>query len=423
MGYLDYDGLGYYHGKVDELKANKDGSYTDMTVGNAEQLVATVGVEDKVPYNFRTSGGSADIGNREVDKIVGGTVAWNQLIPLSALPSTKTESDLTITNNGNGTLTINGTASANVTIICDSGKMPIDGHRYYLRGCPSGGSSSTYYIYDGYSHFDYGDGYFGVLGLLRVYIFIKSGAVINNLVFKPQITDITQMFGSTIEGYIKTLETATAGSGIAKLKSWGFFTKDYYAYDAGSLQSVQAAAHEMVGFNALDIPSNIRTDFFSLTDTTIKNIQSDTRATFQLAVQFTKNGVSVAFAYNGGFNSTGKKIVTFVMPNVDADTIKIKHNGSSKDLPIVEQAYSSFIRGETYCLSFDLESNNPTAVGGLVISDLCINLSSSRNGEYEPYVKHTYPLDDSLTLRGIPKLDADNKLYMGKEQGRDRVIY
>lgn len=42
----------------------------------------------------------------------------------------------------------------------------------------------------------------------------------------------------------------------------------------------------------------------------------------------------------------------------------------------------------------------------------CINLSDpSRNGEYEPYEKHSYPLDSSLTLRGIPKLDASNNLY------------
>ena len=44
------------------------------------------------------------------------------------------------------------------------------------------------------------------------------------------------------------------------------------------------------------------------------------------------------------------------------------------------------------------------------LSTFCINLSDpTRNGEYEPYTKHTYPLDSSLTLRGVPKL-ADGKL-------------
>ena len=63
-----------------ETKANIDGSYDTMTVGNAEQLVSSVGIEDKVPYNFRTAGGSVDIGDRLMEKVVGGTIAWNQLV-------------------------------------------------------------------------------------------------------------------------------------------------------------------------------------------------------------------------------------------------------------------------------------------------------------------------------------------------------
>ena len=45
-------------------------------------------------------------------------------------------------------------------------------------------------------------------------------------------------------------------------------------------------------------------------------------------------------------------------------------------------------------------------------NSICINISNEeRNGEYEPYESHEYPLDSDLTLRGIPKLDANNKLY------------
>ena len=61
-------------------KANIDGLYENMTVGNAEQIVSTVGENNKTPYLFRTSGGSIDIGDREEDMLVGGTVAWNQLV-------------------------------------------------------------------------------------------------------------------------------------------------------------------------------------------------------------------------------------------------------------------------------------------------------------------------------------------------------
>ena len=60
-------------------KANTSGEYDNLVVGNAKQLVSKITETDKVPYLFRTSGGSIDIGDRETDKLVGGTVAFNQL--------------------------------------------------------------------------------------------------------------------------------------------------------------------------------------------------------------------------------------------------------------------------------------------------------------------------------------------------------
>lgn len=67
--------------ELDERKANIDGYYPDMTVGNAEQLNSSKFVENSEPYTFRTSGGTSDIGNREyLDAVVGGTVAWNQMV-------------------------------------------------------------------------------------------------------------------------------------------------------------------------------------------------------------------------------------------------------------------------------------------------------------------------------------------------------
>ena len=101
-----------------ERKANIDGSYEDMTVGNAEQLVSSIFTEDRVPYKFRTAGGSADIGNRETDMIVGGSLVWNQLASFenSQIPSAR--SGLTFTSSDNKSVTINGTADTdnNVTV-------------------------------------------------------------------------------------------------------------------------------------------------------------------------------------------------------------------------------------------------------------------------------------------------------------------
>ena len=62
-----------------------------------------------------------------------------------------------------------------------------------------------------------------------------------------------------------------------------------------------------------------------------------------------------------------------------------------------------FIRFRTYA-----------AYGTTYNNDICINFHYSggeRDGEYEAYVKNEYTLASNLELRGLPKLDANNKLY------------
>lgn len=52
------------------------------------------------------------------------------------------------------------------------------------------------------------------------------------------VIDLTQMFGTTIADYIYTLETATAGAGVAWVKRY-IDLDTYHEYDAGSIQSVE----------------------------------------------------------------------------------------------------------------------------------------------------------------------------------------
>ena len=58
-------------------KADIDGNYPDLTVGTSESVLGSVGSVDSVPYLYRRS---ASVGVRESDKLIGGTVAWNQLV-------------------------------------------------------------------------------------------------------------------------------------------------------------------------------------------------------------------------------------------------------------------------------------------------------------------------------------------------------
>ena len=337
-----------------QRKANTSGNYPDLKVGSADQLISTVGVEDKVPYNFRTTGGSADVGDREtVNAVVGGTVAWNQLVKKTQ--ATSTSHQITFTNNGDGTWTVNGTSDGNAEYafpnndvnlvnghkyLMDIGlTAQVDGLIYYLSGTRLSTTTAKIVSYTGNNPYTY----------IRHLLTVESGKTINNVTVTPQLFDLTQMFGSAIADYIYTLETATPGAGVTWFRK--LFPKKYYAYDAGTLRSVQASAHKTVGFNAYD------------------------------------HSTGKAMVVGGNvFQITG----TYTALILDGTTITPDASGYFTPA----------------------ESGELTVTGG-DSTTTCVHLKwdGERDGEYEPYVAHNYPLDSSLTLRGIPKLDADNRLY------------
>ena len=88
----------------------------------------------------------------------------------------------------------------------------------------------------------------------QMYVITEYGLTINvddTINFKNiQVIDLTQMFGLTIADAIYAMEQTNTGSGVAWFKK--YFPKLYYEYNAGSLQSVNVASHDMVGFNAWD---------------------------------------------------------------------------------------------------------------------------------------------------------------------------
>lgn len=179
----------------------------------------------------------------------------------------------------------------------------------------------------------------------------STGSAITGLTSgTDMVTDLTQAFGSTIADYIYSLEQATAGAGVAWFKK--LFPKDYYAYDAGTMMHVSGlSSHDMVGFNA-----------YNPTAGTAKVV--------------------------GGqqYQITG----TYTGLTLDGETVTPDASGY-----------------------FTPDASGTLTVTGGNSTDTCVHLvwNGERDGEYEPYEKHSYPLDDSLILRGIPKLDENNQLY------------
>ena len=357
---------------------------------------------DTTPYLFKAVG---DVyGDRLEDKIVGGTVAWNQMIEHGNFDEvtgwlTLGYGAITISNNI-GTLAI---SKASAVIRIERAFTPIAGHKYlaYMDFKPS-------YNANPFISFQMGDvaaqigatsvsagnwvrciGIRNVVsddttsGRIRYFCGSTSASVGDTVQLRNAgLIDLTQMFGSTIADYIYSLEQSQAGAGVAWFKK--LFPNDYYAYNAGELLSVEGLqSHDSVGFNQWDEEWEVG----GLTWATGQPAELTDRwrsKNFYKCLPDTNYYVNRAIA------------IFFY----DAEQNFISYNSS----PVRDRIITTPIN----CHYFKVTDTSSTTYN----HDLCINLSNpTRNGEYEPYEKHSYPLDSSLTLRGIPKLDASNNLY------------
>lgn len=130
------------------------------------------------------------------------------LIPYPYVSTSRKISGVTFTIQSDGSITVNGTATANVIFALESDAtmftLPVG--NYFLSGCPSGGSTTSYFMvavngagitYDKFLR-DFGSG-ISVPSKgekWKVSIRIISGYTANNLVFKPQLE-----LGSTATAY------------------------------------------------------------------------------------------------------------------------------------------------------------------------------------------------------------------------------
>lgn len=129
---------------------------------------------------------------------VKGNTEQEQLSGKNLLPNTVTSythQGIEYKTNVDGTITVNGTASAvSYVNIINGCTVTLPAGTYKLTGCPSGGSDSTYRldIDNGSRVKEFGSGttftFSEETTLQNVRIRIASGTVVNNLVFKPMIS-------------------------------------------------------------------------------------------------------------------------------------------------------------------------------------------------------------------------------------------
>ena len=177
-----------------------------MPISYKHKIYTTLGTPANLSGNVVSATDSAGVPVKDY-AVKGKSIVWNQLWDKSKYTATNTIAGVKFTNNGDGTIIANGTATANAVfapIGIDNPTSIVSGHKFLFISCPSGGSLDTYYsdlkdVPGDHSFYDVGTGVImtaasKVIGL-RFNIRVVSGYTANNLVFKPQLFDLTQMFG------------------------------------------------------------------------------------------------------------------------------------------------------------------------------------------------------------------------------------
>ena len=189
------------------------------------------------------------------------------------------------------------------------------------------------------------------------------------------VIDLTAMLGSTIADYIVTQGNT---NGVAFFRK--YFSADYYPYDSGSIRSVEGlVSHDMVGKNLLD-PSE-RTNSSA-------NVKAFTSTGYKLLA-----GVTYTFSVS----ETVAGIYFVKYGTSPPQNLAVKYNAKSVSCTPTEDVLVSL---DAYY--------SPAPSGGTESVTAQLEFGSTAT-DYKPYHKWTYPLDSTVTLRGILKLQ-DGKL-------------
>lgn len=235
--------------KIDKTASEiqtSDGQFTTVTGGLMQSCIVNLepiqsGSGTPSPSNVRAISGhtSVEVGN------VGKNI-------LDYTYPTTTSSGITCTNNGDGTYTLNGTATANATFILkDKASFsaiyePHKSNEMKLLGCPSGGSDSTYRLQisrNNGSLVDTGNGVTIPSNALasstfwNILIVVYSGQTLNNLVFKPMLTkDLSATYSTFVpyNGYTTTINLGGTYYGGTLDAVSGVLTVTHALVDLGS---------------------------------------------------------------------------------------------------------------------------------------------------------------------------------------------
>ncbi len=299
---------------------------------------------------------------------------------LACTATTSTISGVTFTVNADGTVIANGTATADVTFNTSStagvkeNLLPYLGKSVICNGCPSGGSTDTYFMrfarVDGSTPqiFDTGTGVTTTVGDLTdvncyVRIDINSGVTVSNLTFKPMIrlateTDdtfvpyenICPISGFSEVGVKLTGKNMIDPDFLLQASGW---TKDDNGVYSGQARAIYNAFRQGVSAFTIRGKQSITISFYAWSETSARSIY-----------------VNLHYK-DDTYESLSVQTATRTLFQI--------HSDPTKEIRLLSLSYSNNIR--TYIDSFQIEQ-------GQVVT------------AYEPYNGRTYTIDLDGTRYG-----------------------
>lgn len=257
----------------DIYRAKKNGIATEALFGAALGMKLDDNYElvtEKTPYIKRPSGGVLPlVGTKATDKIIGGSVAWNQQLgDLSASDYDTNAADVVYDN---GKATIVATLATATGIYLKSAKrFGIKGHKYIITATLNAKQTGSFQIG------------FGALNWVTPVSKANEDVVISTIqtpttdkgaivcyrmnsqvgdeynLSNYNVFDLTQMFGTSIADYIYSLEQGNSGAGTAYFRK--LFAKESYSLNEGEMMSVNAIARKTYSRNGSVIGNYVLDD-------------------------------------------------------------------------------------------------------------------------------------------------------------------
>lgn len=391
-----------YQDLVDDVDSLKE------TLTNFEESI-TGDVVDSEPYVLRQG-----LGNLADMNLVGGSLAWNQLIQngnfvnsdywqnhnTTSSVSNNIMSVTSMTTGDNYTEQRYSSPIGHKILFIGSAKAPQANARVFTNYY---GDSSNYSAHNA-PNTDWNT-YSAVKicsNTAELTIRLTNRLADATIQFKNvMLIDLTALFGSsTIADYIYALEQATAGAGVAWFRK--YFPNVYYGYQSGKIESVNVASRKVVRKNLFNPNTFVR----GLLDVNTSEVVNDNK---WITSDFTYVGESGKVVLSGWKRGSEPNFcVRFMAYDAQKKRIDSITNINTSDAQSYTRVLTLPSNTRYVRATFGFNNKILTVSEFFATNDIQLEIGTEATA-YEPYQFSTYAFDSSKELRGIPKL-VDNKL-------------